>query len=105
MTFRLRLDPRAEAEIADAARAYEATRAGYGRVFLSDIDHSVALLVLSPGLYQVVDGPIRRAVLRLFPFNLYYRIIEDEQAIHLIACVPGRTDPALTAEALRARSS
>jgi plasmid stabilization system protein ParE len=103
MTYRLHIDPRAEQEIADAATSYEATRPGYGPLFLTDIDHVVALLIAAPKLYQRVDDELRRAVLRRFPYNLYYRVRDPERLVEVIGCAHGRADTAVLIAELSGR--
>lgn len=94
LILRLEIDPRAEIEMADAAAAYQATRPGYGRLFLADLDYTMTLLSGAPLLYQRIDGPIRRAVLRRFPYNLYYYIPDSSDMPRVFACRPDRADPA-----------
>jgi hypothetical protein len=101
----LRIHPRAEMEMADVAAGYEFSRPGHGRLFLGDVDHAVALMLTAPKLYQAVTSDLRRAVLRRFPYNLYYLDQPDEQAVYLVGCLSGRTDPSGIVAELTNRAS
>ena len=76
--------PAAQAEISDIAEYLERQRLGFGRLFFEEIRRVEEFLRDNPGLYQLVNGPIRRAVLRRFPYGLFY-IVEDERVL-VLAC-------------------
>ena len=50
--------------------------------FVKDLERTESHLRTQPALYQRVEGEIRRAVLRRFPYSLFY-IIEQDQVIVL----------------------
>ena len=83
--------PAAQAEIRDIAEYLEGQRPGFGRLFIEDIRRVEEFLRDNPGLYQLVNGPIRRAVLRRFPYGVFY-IVEDE-GILVLACFHLHRDP------------
>jgi hypothetical protein len=64
-----RLVIRAEAilDIQEAAQWYGEQERGLGRKFLSAFRAATALLRQNPNLYQVVEGEVRRLLLRRFP--------------------------------------
>lgn len=53
---------------------YERERIGLGRQFTAEIDHLLGRVVANPGLFPVVHRDIRKAVVRRFPYCLYFRV-------------------------------
>lgn len=81
----------ASRETIEAARSYERLRPGLGISFLDELARIEGHLSSSPGLYQVAEDQIRRAVLRRFPFGLFY--LEEADRILILACLDLRRDP------------
>jgi toxin ParE1/3/4 len=81
----------ARREIVEAARDYERLRPGFGSVFLDEIARVERHVSDAPGLYQEVEREIRRAVLRRFPYGLFY--VEEAAGIVVLACLDLRRDP------------
>jgi plasmid stabilization system protein ParE len=84
--------PAAELEIATAFEWYELRREGLGLEFLNAVEASLALIRRSPLMFPVVYRDTRRAVLRKFPYALYY--VTSPAATRVIACVHARQSPA-----------
>lgn len=62
----------ARRDIIAAARDYDVQRRGLGAAFFDEIARIEVHISEAPGLYHhVVDG-VRRALLRRFPFGLFY---------------------------------
>jgi len=76
--------PAAEAEVGAIFRNYEDERAGLGIEFLDEILRIEAHLSYNPALYQRVDGDMRRAVLRRFPYGLLY--VVDRAEVVILSC-------------------
>jgi len=74
--------PAAEAEAGAIFRNYEDERDGLGVEFLNEILRVEEHLGYNPALYQRVDGDMRRAVLRRFPYGLLC-VIDGEEVIVL----------------------
>ena len=89
----LRVDYRSAAlgDIVAAARQYEGHGPGFAAVFVAEIARVEALLSDVPRLYPAIEGPIRRAVLRRFPFGLFY--LEEPDRILVLACLDLRGSP------------
>lgn len=81
----------ASREAIEAARHYEQQRPRLGKVFLDEIARIERHVSEAPGLYQLVEAPIRRATLRRFPFGLFY--LEEQDRIVVLACLDLRQDP------------
>src|SRR5437660_9727269 len=84
MAARVLYKAAAEAEVDEIFRVYEAERKGLGVEFLDELSRIEGHLQLNPALYQRIDGDMRRAVLRRFPYGLFY-VIDDGQ-VNVLAC-------------------
>ena len=78
MSLGLRLRPEAEADLREASQWYEGRRVGLGEEFLLEAERSLALIQESPGLYAEIHKNVRRALLRRFPYGVFY-IVEPEE--------------------------
>ena len=84
-----------------AALQYERQRRGLGGVFLDEIARIERHVAGAPGLYQLVEAPIRRATLRRFPFGLFY--LEEWDRIVVLACLDVRRDPQMIEDIIARR--
>jgi plasmid stabilization system protein ParE len=83
--------PQAEDELQETRDWYERRQAGLGRAFAQAVDDMVGQISENPLSYQRVHGQTRRAVLRRFPYAIYFRVADENivvQAVH------GRQHPA-----------
>ncbi len=83
--------PAAAADIEDAYRWYETQRAGLGGEFLSAVSETLNLLTANPKKYPVIHRETRRALVRRFPYGLFYRLVDDQ--IVVVACFHASRDP------------
>ncbi|MGE5514464.1 MAG: type II toxin-antitoxin system RelE/ParE family toxin [Bacteroidota bacterium] len=83
--------PAARAEFFDAADWYEAHGDGLGARFVGDLDALISRLGEHPQQFPRVHREIRRAVLRKFPYALYFRVLPD--AVQVIACFHASRNP------------
>lgn len=86
------VQPEAEAEILEAFRWYEDKRAGLGLEFVRIVEACFAAIERYPHSYPIVRGQVRRAVLRRFPYNVFY--LADAEKIAVIGCIQANRDPA-----------
>jgi len=87
----LRIKPGAEADIQAAANWY-AQRGGTLRYeFLDELDACLARIRTAPASSAFVDDDVRRAMLRRFPYAVYYTV--DPEEIVILAVIHGRRDP------------
>jgi plasmid stabilization system protein ParE len=77
MTYRLRLRPEASADIAEAFSWYEERRAGLGGEFEAELDRTLGYVRGMPLAGRAVHRALRRALLRRFPFTVYYSVADD----------------------------
>lgn len=83
--------PAAAADVEEAYLWYENQRPGLGEEFLAAIKETIETLTANPEGFSVVHRQTRRALLRRFPYGIYFRIIDDQ--IVIVACMHGRRNP------------
>lgn len=90
--------PAADVEVAAAFHQYKGERSGLGVDFLDELLRIEGHLSLNPALYQRVEGDVRRANLRRFPYGLFYII--DGPTVWVLACLHLHRRPPSFAELL-----
>ena len=85
------LRPAAAADVEDAYAWYEGQRSGLGEEFLEILRSTLAAIVENPGQYPVVHRGTRRALLRRFPYGVFYRRVEDQ--VIVVACMHAKRNP------------
>ena len=83
--------PAAAADIDEAFLWYEGQRAGLGAEFLSAAQALIDAIAENPLKHPVVGRNTRRALLRRFPYAIYYRVYDE--IVVVVACMHGRRDP------------
>ena len=83
----------AAVEIETAYRWHEKEREGLGSEFLEAVDKIVKAIAENPEQFPSVRKDIRRAVLRRFPYSIFYRILSGHVVV--IACFHGKRNPRL----------
>lgn len=91
MDRRFIVRPPAEADLEDAARWYDAERAGLSARFLGDVDRTFSRIAERPLQFPLVAGDVRRALLHTFPYAVYFRPSDD--AIVVVAVLHLRRNP------------
>ncbi|MBI5216080.1 MAG: type II toxin-antitoxin system RelE/ParE family toxin [Ignavibacteriae bacterium] len=86
-------------EFLDAVRWYEERSAGLGREFLRSLDICLSNIRRYPKLYPEIYRTARRALLRKFPYALYYVI--QEETIIVIAILHTSRHPKLLRKRMR----
>jgi plasmid stabilization system protein ParE len=83
--------PAAAADIEEAYLWYEARERGLGDQFLKAVGTLTESIRVNPESFPVAYRQTRRALLRRFPYGLYYRIVDDQVVV--VACMHGRRHP------------
>ena len=82
----------AEADLAEAYQWYEQQVRDLGGEFLLCVDAVMASIERNPQLYPVVyKGIIRRALMRRFPYGMFF--VEGEQIVSTIAVAHAKRNP------------
>lgn len=91
MRYPVRYTPAAAAEVENGIGWYGQTDINQGAAFVQEIERTEVHLASHPELYQRVEGEIRRAVLRRFPYALFY-VIEIDLVL-VLACMHHHQKP------------
>jgi plasmid stabilization system protein ParE len=83
--------PLADADAAEAKTWYAGGGSAAADRFVAALAEAVSVISEYPYAFQRVHGDTRRAVLRRFPYAVYYRITSDAV---IVLAVHGRQDPA-----------
>jgi plasmid stabilization system protein ParE len=83
--------PAAAADVEDAFAWYERQRPGLGVDFRLELQAALDRVAEKPELYQMIRRDTRRALLRRFPYGVFYRVYPE--AIVVVAVMHGRRDP------------
>jgi plasmid stabilization system protein ParE len=81
----------ARVELIDAQNWYEREAAGLGRHFREAIEALTQRLSTNPQQFPVVFKNVRRALLRRFPYALFFAVADD--TVLVIACFHASRDP------------
>lgn len=73
----LKIRPAAENDLLEAAAWYDGEREGLGDELLDEVTTTLRRIEEMPEMYARVDGPIRRALVRRFPYGVFYMIDGD----------------------------
>ncbi len=91
VNYTLSIRKEAEADIAEAYQYYESCLANLGSDFLLCIEESLARILKNPKQYKRVYKQVRRALVRKFPYGIYY--FQDQEIISVIAVLHARKNP------------
>ena len=72
-----------------------------GFEFLDEFEATTSLIREAPLLFTEVDPPIRRALVRRFPYGVFYLPGSDGEADTVVAVVDLRRDPEVIRHAYR----
>ena len=90
MTRAVRFLPEALEDVIETQRWYASREPGLEQAFAVAIAAAVERIVNDPASFPCVHGPVRRLVVRRFPYAVYFREVGDEL---LVLAVHGRQDP------------
>jgi len=91
MTATVRVRARAQRDIEQAAAWYEEQRPGLGDDFLGEVEAVFENVAAHPTGYPELYRATRRAVLRRFPFCVYYRLLDE--VVVVVAVLHGSRHP------------
>lgn len=74
----------ASKELDEAFEWYEAQKIGLGLQFVHEVELSIKRILNFPYSNPVLAKEFRRAVLPIFPYGIFYKILEDSIEIYAI---------------------
>ena len=93
MSLPIVLRDEAQAEFDEAFDWYDAQRVGLGPAFAAEIQRVFDHIAINPRIHGVVLADIRKAVVRRFPFCVFYRPHVDR--VEVLAVFHTSRDPAI----------
>jgi plasmid stabilization system protein ParE len=91
LTLPVRTRPQADADLLEARTWYDAQETGWGAVFFDAVSAMVHRIADMPLAFPLADGQTRRAVLRRFPYSVYFQVRADH--ILIVAIMHNSRDP------------
>ena len=91
MSYEVQVRRAAELDIAEAQIWYETQQSGLGGEFRAEVSGVIDRLAATPLIYQLVHCEIRRAIVRRFPYLIWYRV--DAETVVVLACTYAGRDP------------
>ncbi len=80
----LELTDRAVSDITAAALEYEQACPGLGFRFEDEVARVLRQIADAPGLFAVMAPDVRRAILRVFPFCVYFTVIQERARVFAV---------------------
>ncbi len=84
MVEHLRILPEAVADAGEAYLWYEERRPGLGQEFLDCVDACVEIIRRNPELFEIVHENYRRALVRRFPYVVFYEYAGGSVTVYAI---------------------
>ena len=93
MSLQVHVRAEAEADLAQAFDWYERQRTGLGHEFLAQVRQAFRQVVASPTHHPFAHRHVRRALLRRFPYKVFYFV--EAGSMTVIGVVHAKRDPAV----------
>jgi plasmid stabilization system protein ParE len=84
MAAKLVVAPEAEFDLEQAYAWYEAQRVGRGDDFLDRVDACIQGILRFPEMHAVFHGNYRRALVRRFPYAVFYEYADDTVIVYCV---------------------
>ncbi|MDN5942112.1 MAG: hypothetical protein L0H94_09545 [Nitrospira sp.] len=91
MARRLVVQPQSDLDIQAAVVWYEDQRFGLGSRFLDELDLAFQRIKVNPQQFPRVEGAIHRALLRHFPYGVYF--LAELESINVLAVLHLHREP------------
>ena len=91
MECKLIIRPEARLDLLDTFQWYQEQRPGLGHDFKLCVDGVISKLQKRPSIYKKIHRDIRRAIIKRFPFGVFY--VEDNNTVIILAVLHARRDP------------
>lgn len=81
MARKILVRPEAECDLASSYAFYQECRRGLGDDFLNCVEESFERISKNPFLYPDIHRGIRRALLRRFPYGVFYLVMDGRISV------------------------
>ena len=89
--------PEAESDLYEAYSWYELHSVGLGDTFLDSVQAALQSIRENPNRFPEVlrdpQTPVRRALLKTFPYGVYFALIDSGETVSVLACMHARREP------------
>ena len=79
-------------EYDEAVARYESERTGLGLEFAVQVEAVLELVATRPALFRRVHGPVRRAIVKRFPYGIHF--LDEPERVVVLAVFHAARDPA-----------
>ena len=76
--MRVEYHPALEKELLEIVEYYNQCSLGLGLEFLNEFERQILTIAAMPMQWRVVDADIRRALMKRFPYVIYYRVLDND---------------------------
>ena len=84
----------AKADVLEAKRWYDDEGRGLGDAFVADMDAGLDRIRTMPFQFPEIGAGVRRALLRRFPYAVYF-LVPDADRVVVLAVLHQKRDPAM----------
>src|SRR4051812_19682273 len=77
--MRVEYHPAIETEVRAIKDYYEERSPGLGRAFIDEFERQVLQLAARPERWMLIQGDLRRCLMRRFPYIIYFRGVDPER--------------------------
>lgn len=93
MSIQIRFRREAEADVINALSWYRERGLDLAREFRQALDSCLSSIQSFPESHPIVHRDIRRALMKRFPYGLFY--VREGDALTILACFHAKRDPAI----------
>ena len=86
-------------DVLQAVEYYNAQSPNLGFEFLDELEDTTSIVRETPLIFTLVDPPVRRAIVRRFPYGVFYVPGTDDNPDVVLAVVDLRQDPEVVRKA------
>jgi len=76
--MRIEYHPAIEQELRDIISYYNQCSSGLGTEFLNELERQIFKIAAMPTQWRIVESDIRRALMKRFPYVIYFRVLESD---------------------------
>ena len=76
--MRVEYHPAVKQELHEIIKYYNLCSQGLGDEFLNEFERQILKIASLPTQWRSVDGDIRRALMKRFPYVIYFRVLKND---------------------------
>lgn len=75
--MRIEYHPAVEQELREIIDYYNQCSSGLGTEFLNELESQIFKIAAMPTQWRIVEDDIRRALMKRFPYVIYFRVLDN----------------------------